>query len=171
MLGAQQWVPVVGMCSCMVKHANAKLHPPPKKKQTSRKKAQRGGARGGGGTDAAAAAAAAAAPPAAGAPAAPVPMEMAPIPLAPLPGLDGLQTSAAQPQAPGTLLREADVNPSLIGRRAELYWPDDNLWYIIEIQSVDLTTKKAQILYITGESEELDLNEIIKEGHMSLITM
>lgn len=96
---------------------------------------------------------------------------VAPVPLAPIPGLDGLETSAAQPQAPGTLLREADVNQSLIGRRAELYWPDDNLWYIIEIQSVDMVTHKAQILYITGESEELDLNEIIKEGHMSLITM
>ncbi len=133
--------------------------------QTSRKKAQRGGSRSGAAETAAVPLHAA--PPAG----APVPMEMAPVPLAPIPGLAGLQTSAAQPQAPGTLLREADVNPALIGRRAELYWPDDNLWYIIEIQSVDLMTKRAQILYITGESEELDLNEIIKEGHMSLITM
>ena len=56
------------------------------------------------------------------------------------------------------------------GRQAELYWPDDNLWYLVEIQNVNLRSKKATIAYTTGEVEELDLPEIIKDGHMSLIT-
>ena len=31
-------------------------------------------------------------------------------------------------------------------------------------------TRKASILYTTGEAEELALDDIIKDGHMSLIT-
>ena len=26
------------------------------------------------------------------------------------------------------------MGPGLIGRHAELFWPDDNLWYLIRIQ-------------------------------------
>lgn len=73
-------------------------------------------------------------------------------------------------QALGRLLTHADVNERLKGRRAELYWPDDNLWYLIEIHDVDTTNHKAQIMYVTGETEELDLLEIVREGHMSLIS-
>ena len=50
-----------------------------------------------------------------------------------------------------------------------MYWPDDNLWYLISIEHVDLLTQKASIMYSTGETEELNLNDIVKEGHMSLI--
>jgi len=74
-------------------------------------------------------------------------------------------------QAAGRLLTYADINEGLRGRRAELYWPDDNLWYLIEIHDLDLSNNKAQIMYITGETEELDLTEIVKEGHMSLISV
>lgn len=73
-------------------------------------------------------------------------------------------------QALGRLLTHADINERLKGRRAELYWPDDNLWYLIEIHEVDTTNHKAQIMYVTGETEELDLLEIVREGHMSLIS-
>ena len=37
-------------------------------------------------------------------------------------------------QAPGRLLTYQDVNTGLIGRYAELYWPEDNLWYLMKIQ-------------------------------------
>lgn len=74
-------------------------------------------------------------------------------------------------QGPGRLLTYADINDSLRGRRAELFWPDDNLWYLIEIHDLDLTNNKAQIMYITGETEELNLTEIVREGHMSLISV
>ncbi len=39
-------------------------------------------------------------------------------------------------QALGRLLTHSDINERLKGRRAELYWPDDNLWYLIEIHEV-----------------------------------
>lgn len=74
------------------------------------------------------------------------------------------------PQAPGRLLMASDIGPGLVGRRAELYWPDNNLWYLIEIRAVNLGSRTASILYTTGEVEELDLDEIVKEGHLSLIT-
>lgn len=73
-------------------------------------------------------------------------------------------------QAPGRLLSAQDIGPGLIGRRAELYWPDNNLWYLIEIRAVNLGARTASILYTTGEVEELDLDEIVKEGHLSLIS-
>lgn len=42
--------------------------------------------------------------------------------------------SAPTPQAPGQYLGDLDIGPGLIGRHAELWWPDDSLWYLIEIQ-------------------------------------
>jgi len=35
---------------------------------------------------------------------------------------------------------------------------------------VDLANRKAHIMYMTGEAEELDLDEIVKEGHLTLHT-
>ena len=39
------------------------------------------------------------------------------------------------------------------------------------LQDFDPTTRKASILYTTGEAEELSLEEVIKDGHMSLINI
>lgn len=72
-------------------------------------------------------------------------------------------------QAGGRLLTYQDIALDLQGKRAELYWPDDNLWYLISIEVVDLLTQRASIMYSTGETEELNLNDIVKEGHMSLV--
>lgn len=83
----------------------------------------------------------------------------------------GLLDSAQQPQLPGRLLQAADIRPELQGRQAEMYWPDDNMWYLIEIHSVNVVNKTAIIVYRTGEVEELNLSEIASEGHMSLIEM
>jgi hypothetical protein len=65
----------------------------------------------------------------------------------------------------------ADIRPDLQGRQAEMYWPDDNMWYLIEIHAVNASNKTAIIVYRTGEVEELNLSEIANEGHMSLIDM
>ena len=81
-----------------------------------------------------------------------------------------MRTSAPAPQAVGRLLTTADISHALKGRRAELFWPDDNLWYLIEVTDVDVGGKRAAATYVTGETEELDLAEIVREGHMSLIT-
>ncbi|DBA99964.1 TPA: hypothetical protein ACH3X1_013838 [Trebouxia sp. C0004] len=81
----------------------------------------------------------------------------------------GMSHAGSAPQAGGRLLTYHDIIHELQGRRAELYWPDDNLWYLISIEHVDLLTQKASIMYSTGETEELNLHDIVKEGHMSLI--
>jgi hypothetical protein len=81
-----------------------------------------------------------------------------------------MRTSAPAPQAVGRLLTNADISVTLKGRRAELFWPDDNLWYLIEVTDVDVAGKRAAATYVTGETEELDLAEIVREGHMSLVT-
>lgn len=52
---------------------------------------------------------------------------------------------------------------------AEIYWPDDGLWYFVHINSIDLEKKTADIIYTTGETELLDLIEIVTEGHMLII--
>ena len=78
--------------------------------------------------------------------------------------------ASSEPLGTGRKLVEKDVNGNLKGRQAELFWPDDNLWYLVEILAVNHRSKKATIQYTTGETEELDLGEIIRDGHMSLIT-
>ncbi|KAI8468787.1 MAG: hypothetical protein J3K34DRAFT_515351 [Monoraphidium minutum] len=80
-----------------------------------------------------------------------------------------LLDAAPHPQLPGRLLRMEDITTELIGKLAEMFWPDDNMWYLIEIQRVNAGDKTATIVYKTGEIEDLNLQEIAQEGHMSLI--
>lgn len=77
--------------------------------------------------------------------------------------------AADTPLASGRLLRVSDITPQLVGRQAELYWPDDNLWYLVEIAKLDVKERNATIQYTSGEIEDLDLMEIIDNGHMSLL--
>lgn len=67
------------------------------------------------------------------------------------------------------LIRHEDVSPALKGRQAELFWPDDKMWYLVEIHSVNVRGKTAKIIYASGEHEELDLEEIIRDGHLALL--
>ena len=83
----------------------------------------------------------------------------------------GFKASAPMPQAPGRYLYHHDITPDLKGRHAELFWPDDSLWYLIEIQDVDVAKKTAQIVYTTGEVEELNLDEIASDMHMIIIPL
>lgn len=70
-----------------------------------------------------------------------------------------------------------------------MYWPDNKLWYEITVVSVDLEAKTAKCVvlgtrscalayahnrqhrvdYVVGETEELDLMEIIKDQHFNLL--
>lgn len=82
----------------------------------------------------------------------------------------GLKQSSDKPQAPGRLLVPADVGPGLVGRHAELFWPDSNQWFPIVVQSFDPLARTAAIMYTgTGEAETLRMDDIVKEGHMSLL--
>ena len=74
-----------------------------------------------------------------------------------------------EPNPAGRMLRQSDVGPALAGRFAELLWPDDTLWYVVQIVSVDARARTAQIVYSTAEQEELDLDEILRDSHMSLL--
>mmetsp|Transcript_9953 Transcript_9953/g.18792 ORF Transcript_9953/g.18792 Transcript_9953/m.18792 type:complete len:239 (+) Transcript_9953:241-957(+) len=78
--------------------------------------------------------------------------------------------ASVKPLGIGRLLTDNDIGNDLRGRQAELFWPDDNLWYLIEIQNINVRQKQAKIMYTDGSTEELDLDEIIRDGHMSLIT-
>ncbi|KAG2486955.1 hypothetical protein HYH03_014452 [Edaphochlamys debaryana] len=69
----------------------------------------------------------------------------------------------------GRLLKAEDMTPALKGRHAELFWPDNQLWYLVEIINVNAKTKQAKIVYASGEEEDLDLAEIVREGHMALL--
>ncbi|KAL6759856.1 hypothetical protein V8C86DRAFT_1807728 [Haematococcus lacustris] len=69
----------------------------------------------------------------------------------------------------GRLMKEVDLTQALKGRQAELFWPDDAKWYLVEIQSVNLKTRQAKIVYASGEFEDVDLEEIVRDGHMALL--
>jgi hypothetical protein len=43
------------------------------------------------------------------------------------------------------------------------------MWYPVEILGINLKTHMARILYSTGEEEELDLDEMVREQHMMLL--
>eukprot|EP00798_Chlamydomonas_sp_ICE-L_P014781 gene14781-20831_t len=83
----------------------------------------------------------------------------------------GFRESASKPQSPKPhkYLYLKDISSGLRGRHAELFWPDDKLWYLIEIQEVILQT--ARIMYTTGEVEELELEEIARDNHMVVIPL
>ncbi|KAL6784714.1 hypothetical protein ACKKBF_B02920 [Auxenochlorella protothecoides x Auxenochlorella symbiontica] len=77
--------------------------------------------------------------------------------------------AADRPLPTGRKLTYDDVSQALVGRQAELYWPDDGKWYLVEIHSVDPDTMEAKVQYATGEFEALDFDEVIPSGHMSLL--
>jgi hypothetical protein len=52
--------------------------------------------------------------------------------------------SPLQPLPTGRLLTAADVSPALTGRQAELFWPDDGKWYLIQFNQVDMAARKAE---------------------------
>ncbi|KIY94513.1 hypothetical protein MNEG_13449 [Monoraphidium neglectum] len=74
------------------------------------------------------------------------------------------------PDPRGRRLQHDDITPRLQGKYTELYWPDDALWYLVYIDRIDVRAKTANIIYYPSEElEELDLDEIAKDGHMVLL--
>mmetsp|Transcript_9279 Transcript_9279/g.16374 ORF Transcript_9279/g.16374 Transcript_9279/m.16374 type:complete len:233 (-) Transcript_9279:760-1458(-) len=72
-------------------------------------------------------------------------------------------------ESSGKPLAEQDISPLLQGRQAELYWPDDKKWYLVSIQSLNTKSRQAKILYASGEFEEVNINDILNDGHMCLL--
>lgn len=105
----------------------------------------------------------------------PIPADTANVPFM-RPPPPGYKASATRPQAQSLggdvhYLKPDDIKPDLVGRHAELFWPDDNLWYLIEIQNIEVGSKEARVLYSTGDFETLNLVETAQNMHMVLVPM
>lgn len=50
-------------------------------------------------------------------------------------------------QLAGRLLQLDDITPNLKGRQAQLFWPEDGLWYPVEIQAINTRSKQAKYVY------------------------
>ena len=51
---------------------------------------------------------------------------------------------------------------------AQLYWPDDGMWYKAEVVSLNTRSRSAKVLYATGDVETLSVDEIAQEGHINV---
>eukprot|EP00775_Hariotina_reticulata_P004224 gene4224-4473_t len=81
----------------------------------------------------------------------------------------GSASGSKTPSVGTRRLTHADVTPMLVGAMAELFWPDDGLWYPVRIERLDLSARTAKIVYLPGlEEEDLDMDDIIRDGHMML---
>eukprot|EP00877_Chromochloris_zofingiensis_P007907 jgi/Chrzof1/336/Cz01g12020.t1 len=84
-------------------------------------------------------------------------------------GMHSEPAASRQPNPTGRRVTYNDIDVSLRGRRAQLFWPDDQQWYAVFIDDINPNRKTAKILYVTGEFEDLDLDEIVRDGHMMLL--
>jgi hypothetical protein len=63
-----------------------------------------------------------------------------------------------------------DAKTDVIARAPppQLFWPDDNLWYRAEVISLNERNRTAKVLYATSDVETLNLDELIREGHVNV---
>lgn len=61
-------------------------------------------------------------------------------------GMAGEPAIRAAPS--GRIIGPEEIGAGLCGRLAELYWPDDGKWYLVEIQAIDLDTKMAKYVHL-----------------------
>lgn len=52
--------------------------------------------------------------------------------------------AADRPLPTGRKLMYEDVSPGLVGRQAELFWPDDGKWYLVEVNQLDPDTLECK---------------------------
>lgn len=69
----------------------------------------------------------------------------------------------------GKVIGMRDSLELLHGATIELFWPDDGLWYRADVLQMNLPRRQAKVLYTTGDVENLDLDEVIKEGHLNVV--
>lgn len=68
-----------------------------------------------------------------------------------------IEEPAIRSQPSGRILAPHELTTALCGRKAELYWPDDGKWYLVEIQSIDMDTKMAKyVLFILLDEKICD---------------
>lgn len=95
------------------------------------------------------------------------PTATAAVPIAPLQFTGPIVSDSRNPT--GRPVTADDVSRALIGRQAELFWPDDAKWYMTTIVDIDPDTYQAKVQYHTGEFEALDLEDVIQDGQLSLL--
>lgn len=89
------------------------------------------------------------------------------IPIAPIQFTGPIVSDSRNPT--GRPVTAEDVSRALIGRQAELFWPDDAKWYMTTIVDIDPDSYQAKVQYHTGEFEALDLEDVIQDGQLSLL--
>lgn len=85
-------------------------------------------------------------------------------------GLPETAGGAPQPSPQGRRLTNEMISGDMVGRMGELFWPDDAMWYLVKIEKIDLKARTAQMVYVpTGEQENCELDEIIRDGHLMVL--
>ncbi|CAL5221866.1 g4128 [Coccomyxa viridis] len=80
----------------------------------------------------------------------------------------GAKAGGEEPVMVRRLLQRCDLADAqrFKGQQVELFWPEDATWWLARI--IKLNSKQCQVVYETGETEELQVDELIRDGIMSL---
>lgn len=78
-------------------------------------------------------------------------------------------TACVKSPSPGRILSLGDDYSKLHEKKVELMWPDDGYWYRAIVQHVKPEEHRAYVLYVGGEYEDMDLDEIAQEGHCNIL--
>ncbi|DBB00828.1 TPA: hypothetical protein ACH3X1_000756 [Trebouxia sp. C0004] len=77
---------------------------------------------------------------------------------------------AEQPIFVYRLLRKKEVNKDLVHQEVYVLWPDNGIWYKAEVVKLRIKDMKAVLEYPKEEeSEEVDLTDLMKDGHIALM--
>ncbi|EIE19273.1 hypothetical protein COCSUDRAFT_67826 [Coccomyxa subellipsoidea C-169] len=73
-----------------------------------------------------------------------------------------------RPEMVRRLLQRGDISHAgnFKGQQVEVFWPQDATWWLARI--IKLNSKQCQVVYETGETEDLCTDELIREGIMSV---
>ena len=85
-------------------------------------------------------------------------------------GGGGRPVGTTEPRPYGPPLRPADISRALRGRAAALYEAAHDRWYIVVIAQVSPSLGTAVVRYAQGRLEDLDLEEIMKQRRVVLVT-
>lgn len=70
----------------------------------------------------------------------------------------------------GRIFQYKENISTLQNKRVELFWPDDGLWYPAFIVQVNQRSRIADVVYPDGSKEKLELDEVIPEGHLNVLS-
>merc|ERR1712216_910185 len=82
--------------------------------------------------------------------------------------VDPMDAQGFKKPSPGFILDPDQALTTLKNAQIELFWPDDNLWYRAEVISLNERNRTAKVLYATSDVETLNLDELIREGHVNV---